>query len=728
MSMDKPYCAPEVWGGIECTINRVNNNYFDQLDYSGHYSREEDIDRIAELGIGKLRYPLLWEKHQPEKNSEIDWSWTESRLTRLKEKGIDIIAGLVHHGSGPSYTSLADRNFPFLLAGYAKKLAEKFPWIEYYTPVNEPLTTARFSGLYGLWFPHHKNARSFMQMLLNELKGIVLSMQEIRKINPAAKLVQTEDLGKTYSTPALNYQAAFENERRWLTYDILCGRFNKHHRLWKYFNQFDIPKEDFQFFLDNPCVPDIFGFNHYLTSERFLDERLHLYPSHTHGGNNRQRYADVEAVRVELEEESGLEHLLKEAWSRYKKPMALTEVHLHCHREEQLRWFRQVWDTGTKLVNENIDLRAITSWALLGSYGWNKLLTEPHGEYEPGAFDLRGGNPRPTALAKYIRQITETRKGEHHLSAENGWWKRSSRLIYDPVLPNLRHDSDTKPILIIGRTGTLGKAFARICEDRCLHYKLLGRQECDISNPDSIVKALDHFKPWAIINAAGFVRVDEAEKEPEACFRDNVTGPQNLAVACRNAGIQLVTFSSDLVFDGRKNIPYLETDQPLPLNIYGRSKERAEIIVRQENPSSLIIRTSAFIGPWDEYNFAYYVQKCLLQDRPVRAAHDIFISPTYVPDLVNASLDLLVDQESGTWHLANKGSISWSDLALEIAEGFQLDRSLIYPVSGEEMNYTATRPSYSVLGSERGWLLPGLEHALGRYFHTRKKEARKKVA
>jgi dTDP-4-dehydrorhamnose reductase len=114
--------------------------------------------------------------------------------------------------------------FPELLADYAKEVARKFPWIKYYTPVNEPLTTARFSGLYGLWYPHATNNKSFLVMLLNQLKAVVLSMKAIREINPDAKLVQTEDLAKIHSTPKLKYQRDFENHRRWLSYDLLCGK------------------------------------------------------------------------------------------------------------------------------------------------------------------------------------------------------------------------------------------------------------------------------------------------------------------------------------------------------------------------------------------------------------------------------------------------------------------------------------------------------------------------
>ena len=710
---------PEVWGGIECTINRVGDRFFDQLDYANFYL-DPPLESIADLGIRKLRFPILWEKHQPVFNQSIDWSWIEQTLLFFKEKGIDVVAGLVHHGSGPVYTNLLDKQFPYLLANYAKQVAERFPWIIYYTPVNEPLTTARFSGLYKLWYPHGSNDKHFVEMLLNQLKGIVLSMHEIRKINPGAKLVQTEDLGKTYSTPLLKYQAKFENERRWLTYDFLSGRVDEKHPLWKYFKRHHIPEEDLLFFKENPCVPDIFGFNHYVTSERFLDEKKHLYPKHTHGGNKRHSYADVEAVRIELEEEIGIKVLLREAWDRYKAPIAVTEVHLHCHREEQLRWFKYVWHACKELAHAGIDIQGVTAWAMMGSWGWNKLLTHPKGEYEPGVFDLRGGSARPTALANYIKKLTDHSDFSHHLTEAKGWWQREGRYLIEPIIPKVNIISGSKskhrPVLIIGKSGTLGRAFARICEERALAYKLLSRVDCDIAEMQTIENVIDLYKPWAIINAAGYVRVDDAEKEVEQCYRENSHGPLNLAIACAKHNIKLVTFSSDLVFDGAKGLPYTESDSTAPLNVYGKSKADSEKKVLHENSNSLLVRTSAFFGPWDQYNFVHWVENSLNNKQTIPVANDVYISPTYVPDLVNTTLDLMIDDEKGIWHLANKGAITWSDLAFEIAHQIDADTSYIQSVSVDDMNLQAKRPKYSVLGSEKGILLPSLDNAISRYF------------
>ncbi|WP_121354737.1 family 1 glycosylhydrolase [Flavisolibacter nicotianae] len=718
---------PELWGGIECTINRVHHHYFDQLDYSGNYSRPHDLALLAGTGIQKIRYPILWEKHQPEKDSEIDWSWVSSQLQELQSRNIDVIAGLVHHGSGPAFTDLLDEHFPTHLAAYAAKVIRQFPHLTDFTPVNEPLTTARFSGLYGLWYPHKTDDTSFLKMLLNELKGTVLAMQEIRKVNPAARLVQTEDLGKTYSTKPLQYQADFENERRWLTYDFLCGRVNRKHPLWDYLRRNNITEKELAFFQENPCVPDVFGFNHYLTSERFLDGRLHRYPRHTHGGNGRHAYADVEAVRVARKGKSGLGCLLQEAWDRYRQPMAVTEVHLHCHREEQLRWFRQVWSTCRNLLTKGIEIKAVTAWAMLGSFGWNKLLTEPHGEYEPGTFDVRSGLPRPTALARFLKE----RKGDlahDELAKGKGWWQRPSRFFHKPLVLEQHFETvspNGSPLLIIGKNGTLGRAFGRVCDERHLHYQLLSRDECNLCDPASITTAIETFRPWAIVNATGFVRVDDAESEKEKCFADNTTASWNLAVAAARYGIRLVTFSSDLVFDGRKTTPYTEYDQPNPLNTYGLTKARAEEQVAAANADALIIRTSAFFGPWDEYNFAHFVRKSLLNEERISVVHDAVVSPTYVPDLVHATLDLLIDGEKGIWHLANNGEISWADLANEVADRFGLNRKFIQAVSNEDCHYPALRPRYSVLSSCRGIHLPSLDDALRRYTEQMKDAVQK---
>jgi dTDP-4-dehydrorhamnose reductase len=554
-----------------------------------------------------------------------------------------------------------------------------------------------------------------------------MSMRAIRRINSNARLIQTEDLGKTYSTPTLSYQAAFENERRWLTFDLLCGRVDPQTAMWDYFRWLGVDHKELEWFRENQTSPDLLGINHYITSERFLDERLTRYPEVFHGGNGRHAYADVEAVRVCAEGVAGPKAIMEELWNRYGLPFAITEVHLGCTREEQLRWLTEVWNEAASLRANDVDVRAVTAWAAFGTFDWDSLLTSRTECYEPGLFDLRSPLPRPTALARLVNTLALGKKFTHPVIDNPGWWHRSDRFCYPAVNHSEQKPSngfctvdlsgdDSPPLLITGATGTLGQAFARICEGRGLAYRLLSREQLDIANPDSVIAALHRYEPWALINAAGYVRVDDAEIEAEKCWRENVTGPECLARECSRRDLPLLTFSSDLVFDGLKGRAYVENDTPAPLNVYGESKAAAEERVLKNFPEALIIRTSAFFGPWDQFNFVYQVMKSLVHDSPFFVADDVYISPTYVPHLVNAALDLLIDNESGIWHIANPSVISWAEFANKVAERAGYDPSPIKSTSTRSFGLLARRPLFTALASERGHFMPALEFSLDRFF------------
>lgn len=713
----------ELWGGVECTVNRVGDQYIRQLDRSAHAARIDDLDRFAALGLKAMRYPVLWEQVAPHGLEQADWSWPDERLARLRELGVMPIVGLVHHGSGPIDTSLVDPAFPEKLADYADAVAARYPWVDHYTPINEPLTTARFSGLYGLWYPHGRDPATFKDCLFNECRGVVMAMRAIREVNPSARLVQTDDLGKTYSTPVLAYQAEFNNELRWLAWDLVCGMVDEHHFLWEWLTvHCRATPAEILWFKDNPCPPDIIGVNHYITSERFLDEDWERYPEHHRGGNHRHRYADVEAARVLAQPTGGIRPLLMETWERYRRPIAVTEAHIDARREDQLRWLAEIW-RGTEQAREaGADVRAVTVWGMLGLYDWNCLLTEVRDYYESGAFDIRGGEPRPTAVAHLMKDLANGGLPDHPVLAGNGWWKRPERFFSTPVAvpglefpPRPRTGSHSAPILVTGATGTLGRAFARLCAERELDCRVLTRGEMDITDPDSIERALDAHRPWAVVNAAGYVRVDDAEREAERCFLENTTGPANLAAACARHGLPLVTFSSDLVFDGERDSPYVESDAIRPLNVYGESKARAERLVLDRHPGALVVRTSSFFGPWDDHNFITIALRALRRGDAFQAADDMVVSPTYVPDLVNACLDLLIDREAGIWHLTNGGAVTWADLALRAAELAQVDASRLEVCSDHRSRLPARRPRYSALTSARAFPMPTLADALGRY-------------
>jgi len=581
----------EIWGGIECSINRVGDDYFDQLTYDNQYDRPALLEHIAELGISSIRYPILWEKNWPNENESPTWEVAQ-QLALLKERDINIIAGLVHHGSGPRYAPIDTDAFAEKLPVYAKMVASKFPWINDYTPINEPLTTARFCGLYGFWYPHGTNSKIFLQMLINECRATILAMRSIREVNPKARLIFTEDLTKIHGTAALKEQIDFENHRKWLSIDLICGKVREGHALWDYLLSEGIEQDQLRFFNDYGMPPDLLGFNYYVTSERYLDHELAGHPPHSHGGNGKLTYADIEAVRQPNLTIAGPANLMRDAWDRYHIPMAITEAHLSCGREDQLRWLNSIWNACKCLDKEGIKVIAVTFWSLFGAYGWDRLLTAAKGNYESGAFDFSSGNLRPTSIAKLIATLAAGKSYDHPLINGLGWWQHSD---FEKV--------KLQPLLLIGVSDTLDSAFAKICEQRNIPLISFERETVEMIESEQIDITIIKYCPWAIINTAASMDVDDAI---------------NLAKISRKHGIQVLSFSSELLSDIEKTTCYIEGTEKEMLNY---------------NPSALIVRTGSFFRTWNQYHSA-----------------------------VHTALDLLIDNACGIWELSEKdGKVeSWS--------------------------------------------------------------------
>ncbi len=417
----------ELWGGIECTINRVNEVWFDQMERCGHLDRPGDLALLRDLGLKKLRYGLHWERFCSAGTLEI----FARPLEEMQSLGIDPIAGLVHHGSGPRGTDLLDPRFGEKLAGYALDLARRYPWISSYTPVNEPQTTARFSGLYGHWYPHHRSFESYLRTLIHELRASVLSMRAIRTVRSDALFIHTEDGGKTWSTSELAPLRELREQRRWLGLDLLCGRVDEGHPIFGYLRVNGLTEAEILWFAENPCPPDVIGLNYYLTSDRFLDHRIERYPESLTGGDTGEEpLVDIEAVRVRGKGIAGAGAILTEAWERYGIPVAIAEAHLGGTAEEQVQWLASIWNQARAAREAGVNCVAVTVWALLGSYDWCSLVTRDEGIYEPGVFDVSGGTPVPTNLAEAVGRLS---RGEDVACTPGGWWTRPDRLTFSPA-------------------------------------------------------------------------------------------------------------------------------------------------------------------------------------------------------------------------------------------------------------------------------------------------------
>ncbi len=239
-----------------------------------------------------------------------------------------------------------------------------------------------------------------------------------------------------------------------------------------------------------------------------------------------------------------------------------------------MRWMLEAWDAAHSARRGGVDVRAVTAWALLRPRRLGQSRHAPRRSLR--AWGVRCARTAPAAHR--TRHATE-RSGIRTLACATG--PRFAWLVAPagpalgcpacrPVSPwvspapsSMRDRARVghRPILITGGGGTLATAFARICAARGLGYEVLSRAAAGHRRRGAVAAALERVRPWAIVNAAGYARVDDAESDESRCRRENTTGAQLLAEACGGRRLRLICFSSDLVFDGQSRRPYRESDR-----------------------------------------------------------------------------------------------------------------------------------------------------------------------
>ncbi len=417
---------PAIWGGVECSVVRVGGEWRDQVCETGHHARGiGDIDRLAALGVRSVRYPVLWERTS--EGFSGGWHWHDQQLAALQRRGIAVVAGLLHHGSGPGGTDLLDPLLPEKLAVHAGMAARRYGFVQAWVAVNEPLTTARFSCLYGHWYPHLRDLDAFLRAVANQCRAVLLASRAIRQHLPDATFMQTEDIGRVFATTPLQAQARFENDRRWLSLDLLCGHLDRTHPWRSAFEAAGVPARHLDELATGEAAPDLIGVNHYVTSDRFLDHRVALYPPHLRGSNGQMSYADTEAVRAGFGPgETGWEARLREVWQRYRRPMILSEVHLGCDDPaESVRWLMEAWTAARTLRAEAIPVQALTAWALFGLVDWDSMLRVRSGRFEAGALH---GDHGASLLGTAIAALARDGDFSHPCLSDPGWWRRDDRI------------------------------------------------------------------------------------------------------------------------------------------------------------------------------------------------------------------------------------------------------------------------------------------------------------
>ena len=263
----------------------------------------------------------------------------------------------------------------------------------------------------------------------------------------------------------------------------------------------------------------------------------------------------------------------------------------------------------------------------------------------------------------------------------------------------------TNRILLTGADGQLGHELQQTLAPLG-EVIALTRQELDLSQGEQIRQLVQQIRPSMIVNSAAYTAVDKAESEVELAQAVNGTAPKIMAEEAEKIGALLLQVSTDYVFDGQKNTPYLETDPTHPLSSYGKSKLAGEIGIQQVTNNYLILRTAWVYGVYGKGNFVKTMLR-LGQDREeLRVVADQVGSPSWAKDIADAIAQLLQSETTGIYHFTNSGVVSWYDFAIAIFEEaralrFPLKVQRVIPITTADYPTPAVRPAYSVLSGKK---------------------------
>jgi dTDP-4-dehydrorhamnose reductase len=293
-----------------------------------------------------------------------------------------------------------------------------------------------------------------------------------------------------------------------------------------------------------------------------------------------------------------------------------------------------------------------------------------------------------------------------------------------------------RPILLIGKGGQVGSELAGRLPSLG-EVVALGRAELDLSKPDEIREVIRRVQPRLIVNAAAYTAVDQAEKEPSLAQAINSDAPEIMAKEGKKIGASLVHYSTDYVFDGTKNAPYLEDDPPNPLSVYGKTKLAGEQAIRSSGVSHLIFRT-AWVYAAQGSNFLLTILRVAAQRDELRVVRDQFGAPTRNVDIAAATIAALtkIAERSqgqngfahfvGTYHMTAAGATTWYDFAVAILQeasaipasspwltsasgGLPLRAKRVTAITTAEYPTPARRPAYSVLSNAKLGQVFGIE-------------------
>jgi dTDP-4-dehydrorhamnose reductase len=256
-------------------------------------------------------------------------------------------------------------------------------------------------------------------------------------------------------------------------------------------------------------------------------------------------------------------------------------------------------------------------------------------------------------------------------------------------------------VIVLGAAGQLGKAIQSISSNSTFQFNFFDSHQLDISNRELLDATFERLKPDFCINVAAYTAVDKAETEKDRADLINHLAVKNIALACRKHGTTLLHISTDFVFDGEKDTPYLESDQTNPQGIYGLTKRKGELEIERSMTKYFIVRTSWLYSDFG-HNFKKTMLKLAQERESLSVVNDQIGAPTHAVDLAEVLIKILQSKSTnhGIYHYSNEGNTSWYGFAKKIFEYNNLS-VILKGIPTSEYPTPAKRPKYSVLDTSK---------------------------
>lgn len=344
--------------GIECSAPLVDGRRVDELVKTGHHERfREDFELARALGVRYLRYGIPFHRVNPAPD-RFDWAWLDAALEACNQAGLTPIADLMHFGVPDDIRDYQNPALVDRFEAYVLAFVERYPWVRYYTPVNEPFITADFSARSGFWNEQLVNERAFVRALLNVMRCVVRGAAILRRARPDVVLVQAETCHYAHPlVPAATDRALLENELRFVTFDLAFGR--------------PLPDLVRRHLLDHGAsAEDLAWYEHHGDEANWIV------------GNDYYETSELEVeadgrLRPRRGKQLGYEILARQYHERLGRPIMHTETNMDAHRAGE--WLKAQWDAVTRLRADGIPIRGFTWYGLVNHVDWDSTFRRDDG-------------------------------------------------------------------------------------------------------------------------------------------------------------------------------------------------------------------------------------------------------------------------------------------------------------------------------------------------------------